>query len=184
MAVLIGFLPWIFFWFLVGANEFQAAAVGGLVFSAIWLAWSQLEGRSLKWLDVGGLVFFAVMTVVAFTADDAWVARWSYVISSAALGVVMLASIAMGQPFVRQYAKENTPPEAWETSGFKETTLTLTWMWLVIVALNVLFAWLAIEFPGEALILGLAVPFGLVVVGLRANHWYPEHVQRRATTAR
>lgn len=180
--MLVGFLPWIFFWFLVAADEFEAAAIGGLVFSVIWLAWSRLEGKGLKWLDVGGTCFFVIMTVVAFAADDAWVARWSYVISSAALGLIVLVSIAVGQPFTRQYAEEETPREVWTTAGFQRTTLVLTWMWFVIIVLNVLFAWLAIEFPEEQLVLGLAIPLGLVVVGLRANHWYPAYMQRRAAT--
>lgn len=183
MSVLIGFLPWILFWFLAGANEFEAAAAAGLVASAAWIVWTRAEHKQAKILDIGGLVFFAIMVVVGFTADEDWFARWSYMISNAALGAIMLLSIVLGQPFTRQYAKEGAPPEVWETASFKRITSTLTWMWVAIMAANTVLAWLAVEFPDDELWLGLIVPIALVIVGLRLNHWYPEHERARADAA-
>lgn len=179
MGVLIGFLPWILFWFLTAANEFEPAAVAGLVASAAWLVWTRVEHKELKLLDIGGTVFFAVMIVVFLTAEADWFARWSFTLSNAALGGIMLLSIVVGRPFTRQYAKESTPPELWETAPFKHITLVLTWMWVVIMAVNTVLSWLAVEFPDQDLWLSEILPIASIIVGLRLNHWYPEHERAR-----
>jgi hypothetical protein len=43
---------------------------------------------------------------------------------------IVLVSIALGQPFTRQYAREEVPPELWESPIFPKSTAVIAWVWL------------------------------------------------------
>ena len=85
---------------------------------------------SLKILDVGSIVFFAVLSLLAIFLDRAdldWVEDYSQTISSGALAVIALDSLAF-TPFTEQYARETTPREGWDQPGFRRANFVLTAM--------------------------------------------------------
>lgn len=69
------------------------------------------ERGSLKALDVGSIVFFGMLALLAIFLDRSdldWVEDYSQVISSGALAVIALGSLAF-TPFTEQYAPRDGP---------------------------------------------------------------------------
>ena len=65
-------------------------------------------------------VAVAVIGAVVGAEDRDWLDRRSMGLSSGALGLIALGSLAF-IPFTEQYAREQTPPELWGNRVFRST---------------------------------------------------------------
>jgi hypothetical protein len=69
----------------------------------------QFDPRKLKLLDVGTLLFFAALVIVALAtsrSDVAQIDKYSQPLSSGALALIAIGSIVFGHPFTVDYARE------------------------------------------------------------------------------
>ena len=100
---------------LIGSVPFRVAAV--LVLAVAVQLVAPLRRQAWRSLEVGSLVVFALLTVVAFVVDDAVLARWMQPLSNLGIFLVALVGLAVGRPFVREYAAasvdaKTAPPTA------------------------------------------------------------------------
>jgi Ca2+/Na+ antiporter len=130
LAIFLSFLPWIAFLSLPGAVGARwSAAIAALLAVAMILR-DRKRGR-LKLLDLKGAACFVLFFATSFFIADEPLTRWSGVAGSAAIFLIVLATLLTGKPFTTPYAKEMTPPEVWDTPLFKHANVVISSGWLV-----------------------------------------------------
>jgi hypothetical protein len=195
-----GFIPWILFWVIGGPSTWETAAIAALLAAVLLTVLSietasaptasprparpagLLDLRRLKVLDVATIVFFAALVIVALVTsrqDLATLDQYSQALSSGALGLIALGSVLVGHPFTVDYAREQAPPEVWHTAAFKKINLVLSLVWTVVFLLcaGLGLASVHVHTKGLQDWLNWYIPIALIVIGIRLNTWYPNHVR-------
>jgi hypothetical protein len=193
MGIFIGFAPWIVYWVLIGNTSFLTASTVALVLFVILIIVDVRKGRKPKVLEIGGLVFFAVMLVVALFTNDADVEKWLQPASTAAILVIAVVGVFAGRPFVREYAVETVTPEIAETESFRRVTVQLTWVWIAAFAVMTVSSAIPPIADGAATIRDGAdalsiicywvIPFAAVGLAAVISKSYPARVHRDAVAA-
>ncbi|MEU5592471.1 hypothetical protein [Streptomyces sp. NPDC020298] len=179
-GVFFSFAPWIVFGVVAGPSTWEYAALAALVTSLVLSGRDILRGR-IYLLDMIGIVFFAVLSVLALALDRAellWLETYAQVIASGMLAVVALGSLAF-DPFTAQYAREQTPPDVWDSPVFRHVNRVLTAVWGAAFALMTVSAWLAIRVPSLDDWLDWVVPVVLLVWAVKFTERYPESYRAR-----
>lgn len=195
----VGFIPWILYWVIGGPSTWETAAIAALLAAVLLAALSveaqpagpgpgpaasRLDFRRLKVLDVATIIFFAALVIVALVtsrSDVQVLDKYAQALSSGALGLIALGSILVGHPFTVDYAKEQAPPEVWHTAAFRQINLVLTAVWTVVFLVCAGLGLLAVHVHTKGLQdwLNWYIPIALIIVGIRLNSWYPDHVRSR-----
>lgn len=202
----VTFVPWVIFWVVSGPRTWELASGCSLLASVLLLlvevAPADLGDRAAgfaagterasyppmrlaapKLLDVGTVLFFFVLTIVGLVADRSsllFLEKYSQAISSAALCLIVVVSIAAGHPFTEQYAAEKAPPEIAATPAFHRMMVFMSSVWAAIfgvMAILGLIAKTGVTGAGSSAVLNWYIPIGLVVLGFKFNQWYPEFVR-------
>jgi hypothetical protein len=180
----VGFLPWIAFMIIAGPSTFELAA-GVALALAVALAVAGLAlGIGLKLLDVAGILFFAVLVLagaVGGTDLRATLEDSAGALSSFALGVVALGSLALGHPFTLDYAKQSTPRQYWDSPRFLQTNQVLTAVWGGVFLASGIMSWAGEQWAGDNVWTQWVIPIALVIGALRFTRWYPEQVRAAAS---
>lgn len=179
-----GFVPWIIFWVVAGPSSWEYAA-GGALLAALVLAIPSDDRGSIKLLDVVSIVFFAALTIAGLVLDRSeldWLEDYSQAISSGALALVVLGSLAF-LPFTEQYARESVPRENWSSPLFKRINRVLTLVWGLVFALSAMLGVIAEEMNRGSDWLNWIIPIALVVGAFRFTGWYPEQARAQAGVA-
>lgn len=135
-SLIIGFLPWIFYFTFIGPEQAQinAAIVIALVsflFSGIS---SLMKGFILNWVT---LLFFTFMLVTVVWLENDWIAQHALLISNTVLAVVAWGSFLVGTPFTEQYAKQQVPQSKWHSPVFIKINQILTMVWGVAFTFSI-----------------------------------------------
>ena len=117
VAFIVGFVPWIVYWILVGNAPFLAAVLAGLGLAVVINVGSLVRRQPPMVLEAGTAVVFAIFVIMALTLPDDFLERWLQALSNAALFAIVLISILVGKPFTLQYARKSTPREQWDEAG-------------------------------------------------------------------
>lgn len=130
-SILAGFLPWIAF---AVASSFLGLKVGafiGLALQIIFFVPVALK-RNYTTLEVFGLVFFILLAAASLAIgekDLESLAQWSAALSYGCLAAVAWATIALGDPFTRQYGRRTVPKEYWTSQLFLSSTSSIALGW-------------------------------------------------------
>jgi len=147
VGVLAGFIPWIIFWVVASPSTWKWAALAALIAAVVLTVPDAAQAGGLKLLDVGTIAFFALVTLLAIFVDRSgldWLEKYAQVISSGALAAIAFVSLAF-TPFTEQYARDTTPRELWNTTGFKVINRQLTLMWGVVFLLTAVSGLIAVK---------------------------------------
>src|SRR3954452_853060 len=125
----LGFLPWIVYWILVGNVSFQLALLVALAVAALAVVVGRVRREPGKTLDVGSLVVFVLLAAVAFTVPDDVLERWIQPLGNAGLLLIVLGGLAVRRPFVLDYAVATVDAVTARTDGFRAITTAMTWLW-------------------------------------------------------
>jgi hypothetical protein len=180
-----GFAPWIVFGVVAsGPSTWLYGALGATI-AAIIVAIPSIRGRRVKILDVVTIVFFLAMTIAGILAganDRDWMDTYSTVISSGALAVIALGSLAF-MPFTEPYARESTPPEVWDQPAFKHVNRVLTLMWGLTFAAVAVVGYISVKVPSTSDWTEWVIPIILLVSAFKFTDYYPERVRAQAERA-
>ncbi|UXY27535.1 hypothetical protein [Streptomyces sp. HUAS TT20] len=177
----LSFAPWIIFGVVASPSTWEYAALAALIAVIVLSGRDILRGRFYL-LDMVGIVFFAVITVLALALDRSqllWLETYALVISNGVVAAVALGSLFV-DPFTAQYAREQTPREVWDSPVFKHINQVLTAAWGVVFALIAVSTWLAIRVPSMDDWFNWVVPVVLLVAVVKFTERYPEAYKRRA----
>ena len=96
---------------------------------------------------------------------------------------IVLVSLAIGQPFTLQYARERVPEQFWALPVFFTTNVVITTIWAgafaVLVAADAAAEWL----PAVPLWVDIVASIVAFVGAVWFSNWYPAVVQRRSLAA-
>ena len=175
------FIPWIIFWVVADSRStWEYGALGALIASLVLLA-PDVRKHNVKMLDAATVIFFAAMTIAGIIVsphDGEWLDRWAATISSGVLGVLVLATLPF-RPFTEDYAREQTPPEIWNTPAFHRTNQVITLVWGGVFVGTAILAAIAASSPSSSDWTNWILPIALIVGGFQFTERYPEVVRKR-----
>ncbi|WP_405494233.1 hypothetical protein [Nocardia sp. NBC_00511] len=177
MTYLRTFAPWIVY-AIIPSEHWQWSALIALLISATSIAMQLRSGQKIDSLiiDIGSGVFFAALTVLAFTDPHTALHPYMPAISSGVLALIAGISLAIRVPFTLPIAKQTTPQEFWDQPLFIRTAYVLTWVWTASFAIGcVLLVVFAHQSGARTVVqvLAFAIP---VTFTLR----YVAHIQAKA----
>lgn len=178
---IVAFAPWIIYW--VVANSPSTWLYGALAaaISAIILAIPDAKTRRLKILDVATIVFFVAISIVGMVGgahDRDWMDTYSGPLSSGALALIALGSLAV-VPFTEQYARESVPREQWSDPTFKRINRDLTLMWGLVFVGVAVSGLIAVKVPATSDWTNWVIPIALLVGAFKFTDRYPDMVVAR-----
>lgn len=178
-AIFLGFVPWIVFSVVAGPSTWMWAALAALVCSLVLAVPDLRRNRSISILDGAGLVFFAVLVVLALVLDRATlqpIEDRAQLISSVVIALVALGSLALGRPFTEYYARQQTPRQYWNSPTFKQINRVITGVWGGVFVLNALCDVAVAYFGASSDVFNWVVPVIAIVAAVKFTGWYPDHV--------
>jgi len=126
--IIVGFLPWIFYFILVGPTRGQhQLAITAALGLTLLLDFNTLKkGFILTW---GTLIFFSGLLFSTFFVASNWPEQHANLIGNSALTLIAWFSLVINRPFTLQYAREQVPQEFWEMPGFLFVNQMITFIW-------------------------------------------------------
>lgn len=174
MNLLLAFAPFLAFAVidrLVGVTEGLVA--GALVALAMLLRDVFTPGRAPKVLEIGTVLLFGGLALFALLGDPGWSILDVRLRVDAGLLVIVLVSIALRRPFTLQYAREDVPPEFWDSPEFLRTNDVISAVWAlafaVMVAADLVMLYMP-EIPQRA---GIIATILALVLAVKFTGWYP-----------
>ncbi|QMU80330.1 hypothetical protein GXW83_16720 [Streptacidiphilus sp. PB12-B1b] len=181
--IFFAFAPWIIFDVVAGPSTWKLAAFSALVAAVVLTLPDLRSGRGLpKLLDAVGIVFFAVVSVLALFLHRSrllWLETYAQTLSNGVLALTALVSLAF-VPFTEQYARESTPREVWGTPAFKRTNRVLTAVWGLVFAVTAILGLVALHVSSGTDWLNWVIPIILLVLAYRFTRWYPAYMRSQA----
>jgi hypothetical protein len=132
-SVLAGFLPWIAFIVASSFLGLKAGALIGLALQIVLFIPVALK-RNCTTLEVFSLVFFILLAAASFVLGEDHLqslAQWSAALSYGCLAAVGWVTIALGDPFTRQYGRRTVPKEWWTSQLFLSSTSSIALGWSI-----------------------------------------------------
>jgi hypothetical protein len=179
LSIFLGFVPWIAFAVISGPSTLTWASATALVLTIALAAPAWRRTGSVGVLDVGGIAFFAIATVLTLVLDAAVLQTLedrAQLISGTAITLISLVSLLAGRPFTEYYARQSTPREYWTSPVFRGINRVLTGVWTGVFALMALCDLVVATAPAAGDVLDWVVPALLVVGAVKFTEWYPDHV--------
>jgi hypothetical protein len=134
VGILVGFVPWIVYWVLVGNVHLTLAALVALVIAAAALAVGRITGTPGRTLEIGAVGTFLVLTVLAFALSPSVMERWTLPLSNAGAFFTALAGVLSGKPFLREFVEAEQSAEVKRSETFGQTTALAAWIWVATFA--------------------------------------------------
>ena len=177
-AIITGFAPWIVFAVIAGPSSWMYAALTALICSLVLAVPEWRRNHSMSVLNIAGIVFFAVLVVLALVLDRAAlqpIEDRAQLISSVVIALVAIGSLAVGRPFTEYYARQSTPREHWESPPFKRINRVLTLVWGAVFVFNALCDLLVATSGASPDLLNWVLPVVAIVAAVKFSEWYPDH---------
>ena len=190
MGIVIGFIPWIVYWILVGNIPFTTAVTAAFAVTLLIQIALRIRRQPMRTLDVGNLVVFALLMIAAYVVPDDVLERWLQPLSSLGLLLIALVGVLIGRPFVREYAESSVDAETARTQGFRTITNAMTWMWVAAFAVMFASAMIPPIVDGNATILDMdntlsivcywVVPFTVLGIAGAVSAAFPPWFDRKS----
>lgn len=182
MNLLLAFAPFIAFVVIERIfGTFAGLATGALV-SVVIVARDLLPpGRSVKILEIGTLLLFGGLALYAAAFDVSWSIVEVRLRVDAGLMLIVLASMALRQPFTLQYAPETVAKEMWSSPVFVRTNYAITFAWALAFGAMVLADILMAYAPSVPPKAGIAITIVALYAAVKFTKWFPE--QQAAASA-
>ncbi len=128
MDILISFVPWFLYWIFLSCGLLHVAAFAGVIGTVVFNLKDFMAHKG-KILPIGSLIFFLVLSILAFFLPPRLLWTWVPLAGNYTLALITLVSILIGKPFTMQYARESVPKEFWGTKPFIHANYVITWVW-------------------------------------------------------
>jgi hypothetical protein len=174
MGILLAFAPFIGFAVvdrLLGSTEGLCA---GFAISAVLLLRDWLSpNRTPKVLEIGTAVLFGGLALYALISRPDWSLMGVRLAVDCGLLLIVMASIAIRQPFTLQYAREQVPQEVWASPEFVRTNYVITAVWALAFVVLVVADLALLYVPELPPRFGIIVTILALVGAIKFTSWYP-----------
>ncbi len=179
MRILFGFAPFIVFALLSRVAPVDVSLWAAAIVSAALVFREKLAGRSIKILEAGTFLLFALLGIYTSLTHGAWDIPTVRSFVDGGLLLIILLSLALRRPFTLQYAREQVPAAVQTSPTFVRTNYVITAVWAAAMAIVVL-ADLAMHFvtilPAKMDTLAI---IAALVGAFWFSDWYPEQIRKR-----
>lgn len=175
MGLLLAFLPFIVF--VVAERLFGipiGLAAGAAVAAVLLVRDLVMPGRSPKLLEIGTFFLFGGLALYALATGVPWSIAAVRLRVDAGLVLIVLASMALRQPFSLQYARDKVDPSHWDTPEFLHINDVISAAWAVAFAVLVLADVVMATMPGVPHALAIVATVLALVVAAWFTDWYPQ----------
>jgi hypothetical protein len=178
MAYVRGFAPWIVFGGL-SAFDWRIAALAGLATAVLATVYALMIGQppDALILDIGAVLFLAVVAIIGFIDADSPIADWVDTLSLLWLMIVAWGSIAIRRPFTLGIGRLSVPREMWDHPLFYKVNVVITAVWAATFTV-ITVAHLVVHLADAGLTARLAINAAYVVPIVFTNR-YPKIMQAR-----
>ncbi|SAL01751.1 hypothetical protein AWB80_08195 [Caballeronia pedi] len=174
MNMLLAFAPFIAFVVIERAVGVSAGLAAGAVVSAVMLARDFLSpGRRAKILEIGTFLLFGALTLYAVAYGASWSVPAVRLRVDGGLLLIVLASIALRQPFTLQYAREKVASDLWSSPIFIRVNYAITSAWALAFAAMVAADLLMAYVPSVPHAVGIVTTIAALYAAVKFTGWYP-----------
>jgi hypothetical protein len=178
MNILVAFSPFLAFVVLQHLIGVEPGLLGAVAASLLLLARDAVMLRKKpKVLEIGTAVLFGALALYGAISDAAWSIAGVRLAVDTGLLLIVLISMAIGQPFTLQYARESVPQALWHQPEFVRVNVVITAVWAAAFAVMAMIdlAWLMIPtLPARVVIIATV----LALLGaVKFTGWYPDRMR-------
>jgi hypothetical protein len=177
MGIILGFMPFVAFALL---SRFVTASVSlwaAAAVSAALILRQKMRGGSMKILEVGTFILFAILGICASVRVNGWDIPTVRIVVDGGLLLIILSSILVRRPFTLQYAREQVPASVQSSPTFIRTNYIITTVWALAMAILVI-ADLAMHFvPSLPVRLETVVILAALGGAFWFTKWYPQQLR-------
>lgn len=181
MGVLLAFAPFIAFAVidrLVGTTEGLLA--GAAIAAAMLLRDRIILRQTPKVLEIGTLILFGGLALYAELGGPTGSIMAVRLAVDCGLLAIVLVSIAIGQPFTLQYAREQVAREHWDRPEFRRVNTIISAAWALAFVVLVLADLVLLYVPGVPPRIGIIATIAALFAAVKFTGWYPAHLRSRA----
>jgi hypothetical protein len=183
VSILVSLAPFAVFFSLMRLVSPLAGLAGALLASLALCLRMWWRAETVKILEVGSLVLFALLSGYTWLAAPRWTVATVRLAVDGGLLAIVLVSLAIGRPFTLQYARERVPEAFWALPLFHATNRIISGVWGLAFAVLVAADAAAEYLPAVPIWLDVAASVAAFVGAVWFTRWYPARVQRRALAA-
>lgn len=180
MGILLGLAPFIAFFVLMRLVSPLAGLAAGFVVSLVLGVRVWWRGETVKILEIGSLILFAGLTLYTLIAEPEWSVATVRLVVDAGLLAIVLVSLAIGQPFTLQYAREQVPKAFWAAPRFLRANRMITSVWAAAFAVLVAADAAAEYVPVIPLTVDVVASILAIAGAIAFTSWYPAKLRRGA----
>jgi hypothetical protein len=155
--------------------------VGAFVAAIVLLRDALSSQRKVKLLEIGTTLLFASLAIYALVSNVEWSVAAVRLRVDAGLALVVLASIALRQPFTLQYAREAVSRERLDSPRFLRVNYVISAAWVGAFAVLALADALMEYVPTVPRSAGIALTIVAILAAMKFTRWYPVRDTERPT---
>lgn len=176
----IPFLPWMLYIILVKSFDLSPT-ITSLISLVLTLFFSWSSIKKMYILPITTLIFFSLSIILGVFDENLYFLKHPGLFIYLTLFGISLISIIIKQPFTIQYAKEQAPPEHWNSNLFLKINYHLTLFWGIIFLVCSGLSFLSIHLDNGK---GFLLVFTLFiqVFGVFITMKYPTYLVNRSTS--
>jgi len=178
-SILISLAPFIVFFIAMRLGSPLAGLSAAFAASLLICYRQWRRGESVKVLEIGALALFGALTLFTLVAEPAWTVATVRLAVDAGLFAIVVVSLAIGQPFTLQFARERVPKEYWTSPAFLATNQRITAAWAAAFAVMASADAAAQYVDAIPLWADIAASVAAFAAALWFTQWYPARVARR-----
>jgi hypothetical protein len=180
LSLLLGLAPFAAFFAAARFISPMAGLLAALTVSALLCFRMYRRGKSIKILEIGSLLLFASLVLYTWVAAPVWTVATVRLAVDGGLLAIVLASLAINNPFTMQYAREQVPREYWNSPQFLAANWVISAAWAGAFAV-LLAADAAAEYVSSIpLWIDIAASIAAFLAAVGFTIWYPGVVRARA----
>lgn len=177
MSIFLNVFPWIIYWLFISFNKIEMAAISGLITTLIVILLDSMKKLHIKILQLGGLIFFLILSSLYFFIDLNKIGKWGGAIGEVAITLIIFISILIKKPFSIQFAKETTPKEVWDTKRFLHINYVISWVWFFALLINSIFSFLFVTIMPVKTWVNWVVALSFVAFAIIFTNIYKKHAK-------
>jgi hypothetical protein len=179
MSILLSLAPFIVFFVLMRLVSPFAGLLAAFAVAVLLGVRQWRRGEKIKVLEIGSLILFGALVLFTYIVGHEWTVATVRLAVDGGLFVIVLTSLAIGQPFTLQYAREQVPKEYWAAPPFMDTNRRITGAWAAAFAVMISADAAAEYVAAIPLWIDIAATVAAFAAALWFTRWYPAVVRRR-----
>lgn len=175
MSLLLAFAPFIVFVAVEHLFDIPAGLAAGTAVAAVLLMRDLVTpGRSPKLLEIATFFLFGGLVLYALATGAPWSIAAVRLRLDAGLVLIVLASMALRQPFSLQYARDKVDQSHWDTPEFLHINYAISAAWAAAFAVLALADLVMATMPGPQRTLAIVVTVLALIAAAWFTDWYPQ----------